>query len=354
MSISFGTTAEFLSADLFKGHSLIILFADKNVFLEEKLLEKGVRIVKEYNGVGDIPQLVVGYGAKGISDGKKFALEYNIPLYIIPDDFYIDGFISGVFKSDSLDIEKIPCTSLYCKELFANRSRESISYGMGFISTLIVTLIDSFFSDIIFGREERGEKTLEYVRECLIKVGSLTHLTDNLSEMLIELIGEMSEKVENLEQENLSLIGARLFSLYKRGKDDYSDYLFIMGYTIFITYANFAPPPPLIFPCDRLAFRDILTDLSLTERGAIPCDVSDINRRGYLLCEWSKELSSIKPLFYSFAKAYKRLSVNSGYHLMELATSDELILILPLLAEYSEGWSILKQIYADGILEKLG
>lgn len=354
MSISFGTTAELISADFFKGHSKVLLFAEDNSLIEAQFLSSGMNVIKKYDGKGELPEIVIGYGDIGIKEGRIFALKYNVPLYIIPTSFSIDGLNKGGFKSNSLDFNIINCEIVYCKELFLEQSRESITNGMGYALTLIVALLDGFFSDIVFGREGRGEQTLKYISECLKTGGEFTLSENMLSEKLLELIMKLQDRVEALEQENLSLIGARLFALYKRGSDDYSDYLFLMAYTLLLVYASYEAPPPLIFPCDRLYFRDVLNDLGLTERSSVACDVKDIERRGYLLSEWSGEIKALKPLLDDFAKAYKRLSVSSGYHLTELATSDELILIFPILAEYSEGWSILKQLYSDGILEKLG
>lgn len=354
MSISFGTTADLFSADFFKGHAFILLFAEDNPLIEAGLTAEGIKVIKEYKEGGLLPDIVVGYGKKGIMDGKAFSLKYKLPLYTIPSSFSAVELIGETFKKNSLDFYQLPCEIVYCRELFVEQTRESISVGMGFVSTLLITLVDSFYQDIVFGREKRGEQTLEFIRECLMTLSSFTLSTEGLSEKLLDLIIELQNKLEELEQENLSLIGARLFSLYKRGSEEFSDFLFVMAYTLFVVYTSYEVPPPLIFPCDRLYFRDILNDLELTERESIPCDVKDLVRRSYLLSEWIGELKGLLPLFNDFGKVYKRLSTSSGYHLTELATSEELILILPLLAEYSEGWSILKQLYSDGVLEKLG
>ncbi len=354
MSISFGTTAELISADFFKGHPSILLFSEDNPLIEAGLAAEGIKVMKEYKEGGATPDIVIGYGEKGIVEGKAVSLKYKLPLYIIPSSFAPIGLIEDVFKKNSLDLCQIPCEIVYCRELFVEQPRESVSVGMGFVSTLLVTLIDSFYQDIVFGREERGEQTLKYIRECLTTASTYSLSMGDLSEKLLGLIIEMQNKVKELEQENLSLIGARLFSLYKRGSDNYSDFLFVMAYTMLSVYVTYEVPPPLIFPCDRLYFRDILNDLELTERESIPCDVKDLVRRSYLLSEWIDEIKSLRSLFNDFGKTFKRLTTSSGYRLTELATSEELILILPLLAEYSEGWSVLKQLYSEGILEKLG
>lgn len=347
-------TTESLSVDFFRGERKIALFTDGD-YKELKQIS-GEYGVKRYSLSDEVTHtnssLIVGFGGSEILErAKEIAIREGGNLLLIPTfPTFCDFAPYRVTKSLSVEHEMEGHTVLLVKELLNNQPREKLALILSSISAVLMTLLDKAFECFVNEEDSSALSLLALIKDSLKKCSAYSCPTPTIGFDLACLLGELCSNL-SFESLYLPLASAYIFSLYKKGKMSYNDYMFGISFAIYSVIDSFKVQPELLLPPNRREIRAELKKLVPDFNEFVSLEPETFVLRNFILKDRYAEIKSAIADFPALAKSYLRLSGNSGFAIRKLFTAEDLLKALPLSAEAVGGTSILKHIYSTGIMQ---
>lgn len=346
-------STETLSVDFFKGERKIAVFTDGD-YRELKQIS-GEYGVKRYSKNDEVTNtnssLIVGIGEDDILNrAKEVALKENVNLVLIPTIPSITAFLPYVInKNCDIVYEAEGHTVLLIKQLLNNQPREKLSFGLGAIASVLISLVDQSFGYFLKEEELKAQKLLNVIKCFLKDCNKFSYPTQTIGFELTNTLCELSFLL-SLDTICTPIITAYLFSLYKRENLSYNDYIFGVSFAYYSVINSYRVQSELIMPPDRVRNRASLRELIPDVNVWTSLEPKNFVLRSFILKDRYEEIIEAIKDFPKLAKSYLRLSGNSGFGLRNRYTAEELLRFLPLTCELTKGTSLLKHIYSTGIL----
>lgn len=345
---------EALSVDFFKGERKIALFTDGD-YSELKHIS-GEYGVKRYSQDDEIihtnASLIVGLGGSEIlSRAKEIAIKEEGNLILIPTTPTVLDFLPyRLTKSLSVESEFDGHTVLLVKELLNNQPREKLALTLSSISAVLISLLDKVFECFINEEDVYAQSLLDLIKDTLQKCSKYGCPTPTLGFELANTLGTLCNNL-SFDSTCSPLVSAYIFSLYKKEKMSYNDYMFGTAFAIFSVIDSFKVQPELFLPPKRHEIRAELKKIVPDFNEFVSLDPNNFVLRNFILKDRYAEIKNAISAFPNLAKSYLRLNGNSGFALRKRYTAEELLRFLTMACETIKGTSLLKHIYSTGIMQ---
>ena len=334
-------SAEFI---LENTHNKVRIVGDRSDYLYS-LLKSSADVVE------NDASLIIGYGGEeALVFAKNVALVEGKDLTLIPTTYCLAAFSPlnfGERISPVLSSKKQ--RTILCDQLLSS-SRDSLAEGVAVLSARLLFLFDQAYEDMIFGKEEEGEKKLSALEKILKDISDVrlpNSKTNSLIKNAILRCNKYISDVDDLPYKYATLL-SRL-----RGKRFASD-LFVCCFAIYSAYISYDPKKTALLPPDRgnvaeeceKFFEDSVTNCVLR-------DMTDERRKNYVTVGVIEKMKEKLMPFGEMSKVYRSIAGSDGFFMREEADAAKTFSLLPLLAEIVQGYPLLKNLYYNSLFEKI-